>query len=74
MTMNETGEGADSTPTHPVVVPFLIGAAVGGLAGAIVGTLLSDHMSHAVAALIGLLDRRLSSTDRDELRFDLLLQ
>lgn len=70
----ETPEPAGSADSHSIVVPFLLGAAVGGVAGAVVGTLLGEHTAHAVAALINLIDRRLGSSDRDELRFDLLLQ
>lgn len=57
-----------------IAIPFLVGTAVGGVAGAVVGTLLSRHMSHALAAMIGLVDRRLAAGDSDELRFELLLQ
>jgi len=57
-----------------VVVPFLLGTAVGGVAGAVVGTALSHHTTHLIAAMIGHLGRRLSDADRDEPRFELLLQ
>ena len=60
-------------PTSPVY-PFLVGTAVGGVAGAVVGTLLSEHMTHLVATMIGLINRRLTAAERDELRFELLLQ
>ena len=59
---------------HGIAVPFLLGTAIGGVAGAIVGMLLSRHMSHALAAMIGVVDRRLTTSDRDELRFEFLLQ
>ena len=57
-----------------VVVPFLLGTAVGGVAGAVVGTALSHHTTHLMAAIIGHLGRRLSDADRDEPQFELLLQ
>jgi uncharacterized membrane protein len=57
-----------------VVVPFLVGTAVGGVAGAVAGILLSHQMTQLVAALIGAIDRRLTDAERDELRFELLLQ
>lgn len=54
------------------VVPFLLGTAVGGVAGAVVGGLLSDHVVHLVGGMVGVADRR--SSGDDEPRFDLLLQ
>ena len=62
------------TGPRGVVVPFLLGTAVGGVAGAVVGATLSHHTTHLIAALVGHLGRRLSDADRDEPRFDLLLQ
>jgi hypothetical protein len=56
------------------VAPFLAGAAVGAVAGVVAGTLLSRHTVHLIAALIGAVDRRLSSEERDQLPFELLLQ
>ena len=56
------------------IVPFLLGAAVGGVAGAVVGTLLSQHTMHLVASVITLVDRRLRESERERLRFELLLQ
>ena len=55
-------------------MPFLVGTVVGGIAGGVAGTLLSKHTVHLVAAVIATVDRRLSAADRDELRFELLLQ
>ena len=68
--------GAPSRNPGPkvVVVPFLLGTAVGGVAGAVVGTALSHHTMHLLAAIIGHLGRRLSDADREEPRFELLLQ
>jgi hypothetical protein len=56
------------------LLPFLLGAAVGGVAGAVVGTVLSQHTTQLVAAMIGLVDRRLHEADRERLKFELLLQ
>jgi hypothetical protein len=56
------------------ITPFLAGAAVGAAAGVVAGTLLSRHAVHLIAALIGAVDRRLSREERDQLRFELLLQ
>ncbi|MEA2515156.1 MAG: hypothetical protein QOJ59_4645 [Thermomicrobiales bacterium] len=56
------------------LLPFLLGAAVGGVAGAVVGTVLSQHTTQLVATLIGVVDRRLHEADRERLKFELLLQ
>lgn len=66
-----TRSRADETGT---IAPFLAGVAVGATAGVVAGTLLSRHAVHLIAALIGAVDRRLSHEDRDNLRFELLLQ
>lgn len=62
--------GASSSP----VGPFLLGTVVGGLAGAVVGTALSPHTRGFVVGLYHLVNRRLASSERDQLRFELLLQ
>lgn len=67
-TMNQAVDNQDS------IVPFLVGAAVGGVAGAIVGTVLSQHTTQLVATVIGVVDRRLHEADRERLKFELLLQ
>ena len=56
------------------VGPFLLGTAIGGVAGAVAGTMLSDRTRRLLVALIRLAGRRLSDAERDELRFELLLQ
>ena len=56
------------------VGPFLLGTAIGGVAGAVAGTLLSDRTRRLLVGLIRLAGRRLSDAERDELRFELLLQ
>jgi outer membrane lipoprotein SlyB len=63
--------GADD---QDVLLPFLLGAAVGGVAGAVVGTFLSQHTTHLIATMIAVVDRRLHEADRERLRFELLLQ
>ena len=64
---------ASSAPASPVG-PFLLGTVVGGLAGAVVGTALSPHTRGFVVGLYHLVSRRLASSERDQLRFELLLQ
>lgn len=53
--------GHDARIGSPVV-PFLIGTAVGGLAGAVVGTLLSGHATHLITLVLDVVERRDSST------------
>ena len=57
-----------------VLRPFLLGAAVGGIAGAVVGTLLGGATRSLAIGLVKLLGRRLTDAEREELRFELLLQ
>jgi hypothetical protein len=64
---------ATGAPASPVG-PFLLGTVVGGLAGAVVGTALSPHTRGFVVGLYHLVNRRLASSERDQLRFELLLQ
>jgi hypothetical protein len=56
------------------VAPFLLGTVLGGLFGAVLGTALSPHTRGFFVGLYHLINRRLSSSDRDQLRFELLLQ
>jgi hypothetical protein len=56
------------------IAPFLLGTAVGGIAGAIVGVLLGRATSSLLAGLLQLFGRRFSGVEREELRFELLLQ
>ena len=65
--------GRDSTSGSPVH-PFLLGTVVGGLIGAVLGTALSPHTRGLLVGLYHLVNRRLSSSERDQLRFELLLQ
>ena len=64
---------APVTPGSPVG-PFLLGTVVGGVAGAVVGTALSPHTRGFIVGLYHLVNRRLASSERDQLRFELLLQ
>jgi hypothetical protein len=52
------------------LVPFLLGAVVGGFGGAIFGTLMAPYFS-AVRSLIGKVVRK---GDSDQPKFELLLQ
>ena len=63
----------DAPPRSPVA-PFVVGAAIGGIAGTIVGTALSPYTRGMIVGLYHHISRRLSSTERDQLRFELLLQ
>jgi hypothetical protein len=54
--------------------PFIVGTIVGGVAGALLGTALSSHTRGFIVGLYQLAQRRLASSDRDRLRFELLLQ
>jgi hypothetical protein len=61
---------ADGSP----VAPFILGTVLGGLFGAVLGTALSPHTRGFLVGLYHLVSRRLSSSERDQLRFELLLQ
>ena len=63
----------DASARSPVA-PFVVGAAIGGIAGTIVGTALSPYTRGMIVGLYHLISRRLSSSERDQLRFELLLQ
>ncbi len=63
-----------SSSSRVPIGPFLIGTAVGGLVGAIAGTLLANATRRLLFRLVQLVGRRLSDADRDRLRFELLLQ
>ena len=56
------------------MTPFLTGAAIGAAAGVVAGSLLSRHAVHLIAALIDAVDRRRWREEREQLRFELLLQ
>ena len=65
---------AVQAPAGSRVGPFILGTVVGGLAGAVVGTALSPHTRGFLVGLYHLINRRLSSSEHDQLRFELLLQ
>jgi hypothetical protein len=67
------GAACDPSPRSPVA-PFVMGTVIGGLAGAIVGTAVSPYTRGMIVGLYHLVSRRLSSSERDQLRFELLLQ
>ena len=71
--LNEACEG-ERTPVKSPVGPFVLGTFVGAIAGAVLGTALSPHTRGFVVGLYHLISRRLSSSERDQLRFELLLQ
>ena len=56
------------------IAPFLIGTAVGGVIGAIAGTLLANVTRRLLYWAVHSAGRRLSEADRERLRFELLLQ
>lgn len=58
-----------STP----VVPFLLGTAVGGLAGAAVGILLSGQAAHLLTFVIDVVERR-EGHDRNRPKFEWMVQ
>jgi hypothetical protein len=62
----------DPSDAH-AVLPFLLGTAVGGVAGAVVGTIFSEHAVHFLAAVIHAANRR-GGRDDDRLNFELMLQ
>ncbi|MCA9861952.1 MAG: hypothetical protein R2853_13795 [Thermomicrobiales bacterium] len=59
-------------PSH--VPAFMLGTVFGALAGALLGTLISPHTRAYLVGLYQLASRRLTSAERDKLRFELLLQ
>jgi hypothetical protein len=63
----------NDSPRSPIA-PFVLGTVIGGIAGTIVGTALSPYTRGLIVGLYQLISRRLSSSERDQLRFELLLQ
>lgn len=71
---NRQDHAAGRSQQPSAVAPFVLGTVIGGVVGAILGTALSPHTRGFVVGLYQLLNRRLSSAERDQLRFELLLQ
>lgn len=64
-----------NSPGQPSHLPaFMLGTVIGALAGALLGTLVSPHTRAYLVGLYQLVSRRLTSAERDKLRFELLLQ
>jgi hypothetical protein len=62
-------------PGQPSHLPaFMLGTVVGALAGTLLGTFVSPHTRAYLVGLYQLVSRRLTSAERDKLRFELLLQ
>jgi hypothetical protein len=57
-----------------IALPFLLGAVVGGLAGAVIGAALGRYSTDAMLSIVNAVDKRAGRTKRDRPRFDLLLQ
>ena len=70
---NPDGTGVPG-PSGSSIGPFILGTVIGGLAGAVVGTALSPHTRGYLVGLYHLVNRRLTSSEHDQLRFELLLQ
>ena len=74
MTAAIRDESRESADGNHSLAPFLAGAALGGAAGVLIGTLLSAYTAQAVAALIHFTGRRSVERDRERLKFELMLQ
>lgn len=64
--------GAPSSATPRPVVPFLLGALVGGLAGTVLGSLVAGLLGDAISSLFRSVSRKVNTKDQPP--FDLLLQ
>ncbi len=74
VTYGRIKQGLGGSRSGRVVVPFLVGVATGGLAGAVIGTLVGAEVVQHVSGAAGRIERKLTNAERDELRFELLLQ
>jgi len=66
--------GSKKRRSKRAVMPFLVGVATGGVAGAIVGTLVGEEVVQVFSSATGKIERKLTKSERNELRFELLLQ
>lgn len=73
-TETESNAEAAQVCQGSAVAPFVLGTLFGGVFGAVLGTALSPHTRGFVVGLFQLVSRRLNSSDREQLRFELLLQ
>ena len=74
LTLGDQRLEADA-PGQPSHLPaFMLGTVVGALAGTLLGTFVSPHTRAYLVGLYQLVSRRLTSAERDKLRFELLLQ
>ncbi len=64
--------GFPSSAQPKPVLPFLLGALVGGLAGTVLGSLVAGLLGDAISSLFRSVSRKVS--DKDQPPFDLLLQ
>lgn len=63
---------SDQSSLRLPLLTFFLGTAVGGIAGAVVGSLLSGHLASLVSGMLGIVERK-SGKDQEP-PFDLLLQ
>ena len=64
--------GPPSSTTPRPVLPFLLGALVGGLAGTVLGSLVAGLLGDAISGLFRSVSRKVNNKDQPP--FDLLLQ
>lgn len=74
LTLVETPSQVDAPSQASRVPAFMLGTLIGALVGALLGTLISPHTRAYLVGLYQLASRRLTSAERDKLRFELLLQ
>jgi hypothetical protein len=67
-------EATETQGEKSQIPAFMLGTVIGALAGTLVGTLISPHTRAYLVGLYQLVSRRISSAERDKLRFELLLQ
>lgn len=70
--LTETESAPDAGSS--TVVAFFIGTAIGGVAGAVVGTLLSPYTADTLSSVYSSISKRLPGNRSDRPKFELLLQ